>query len=119
LAACHEAGVGVGDLIGRGAAQLTYAFEHEVEPVHVRLGHAAPAGVRRSTPRSAPTSTTANAPSVSRQLSNRQSGSEIHRASMYCSRVSGLSCIVAAGLRLACLRNATATLARCSRPAPN
>src|SRR5262245_21824795 len=38
---------------------------------------------------------------------------------MYCSRVSGLSCIVALGLRLACLRNATATLARCSRVAPN
>ncbi len=75
-------------------------------------------GCGRSFARSAETITTASAPSVSRQLSKRHSGSEIQRASMYCSRVSGLSCIVAAGLRLACFRNATATLARCSRVAP-
>ena len=67
--------------------------------------------------RSADVITTASAPSVSRQLSNRHSGSEIQRASMYSSRVSGLWPIVAAGLRFACLRNASATLARWSRVA--
>ena len=56
--------------------------------------------------------TTAPAPSDSRQLSNRHSGSEIQRASRYCSLVSGLSCIIAAGLRLAWARNASATSAR-------
>ena len=73
-------------------------------------------GVSRA--RSVRQMTTAPAPSVSRQLSNRHSGSDTHRADRYSSRVSGRSCIVAAGLALAWRRKASATLARWSRVAP-
>ena len=72
-------------------------------------------GCGRSRARSADVITIASAPSVSRQLSKRHSGSEIQRASRYCSRVSSLWPIVAFGLRFACLRNASATFARWSR----
>src|SRR6478752_5174240 len=57
-------------------------------------------GWGRSRARSALVITIASAPSVSRQLSKRQSGSEIHRASRYCSRVSSLWPIVAAWSRV-------------------
>ena len=62
--------------------------------------------------------TQASAPSVSRQLSKRQSGSLIQREVMYISRVSGRSYIIAAGFWLARLRQARATLKRWSRVAP-
>ena len=65
-----------------------------------------PAGAGRPSRCSADVTTTASAPSDSRQLSKMQSGSEIQRESMYSSRVSGRSCITALGFRLACTRAA-------------
>lgn len=62
--------------------------------------------------------TQASAPSVSRQLSKRHSGSLIMRAVIYMSRVSGRSYIIAAGFWLARLRQASATLKRWSLVAP-
>ena len=58
-------------------------------------------GCLQSRARSAETITHASAPSVSRQLSNRHSGSLIQRASMYCSRVIVRSYMIALGLLLA------------------
>lgn len=74
--------------------------------------------MRQSRARSAETMTQASAPSVSRQLSKRQSGSLIQREVIYMSRVSGRSYITASGFWLARLRQARATLKRWSRVAP-
>jgi hypothetical protein len=69
--------------------------------------------------RSAVVTTTAAAPSVSRQQSKRRYGAVIIGDARYASRVSGLSFITAPGFSCACFRIAIAIAPSCSGVVPN
>ncbi len=87
-------------------------------PVDCATARISTGGCAQSAARSAEVTTTAQAPSVSRQKSNSRSGSEIGRAVRNCSSVSVRSCICAAGLRLAASRQASAISASASYRVP-